>query len=86
MTDGLGVLLLTRNQAFYRYGIFNFNKLEKCITDNIQKIENFRNRDLLSLSNSDEEDITDLFNKFLKALQIDSGKKVKKAQRLQLKL
>ncbi len=79
MTDGLGVLLLTWNQAFYRYGIFNFNKLEKCITDNLQKIENFSNRDILSLSNSDEENIKDLFNKFLEALQIDSDKKVKKS-------
>ena len=28
MTDGLCVLLLTWNQAFYRYGIFDFDKLE----------------------------------------------------------
>ncbi|HPD25125.1 MAG TPA: hypothetical protein PK285_12070 [Bacteroidales bacterium] len=73
MADGLGVLLLTWNQAFYRYGIFNFDKLEKCITDNLEKIENFRNRDIYSLSNSDEGDIKDLFIKFLEALQIDSG-------------
>jgi len=29
MADGLGVLLLTWNQSFYRYGSFDFNKLEK---------------------------------------------------------
>jgi len=74
MADGLGVLLLTWNQAFYRYGIFDFDKLEECITDNFPKIENFRNRDISSLSNSDEDDIKGLFNKFLEALQIDSGK------------
>ncbi|MEA1994813.1 MAG: hypothetical protein U9N18_01475 [Campylobacterota bacterium] len=74
MADGLGVLLLTWNQAFYRYGIFDFDKLEECITKKFQKIENFRNRDISSLLNSDEDDIKDLFNKFLKALQIDSGK------------
>ncbi|MEW6526409.1 MAG: hypothetical protein AB1444_07085 [Spirochaetota bacterium] len=74
MADGLGVLLLTWNQAFYRYGIFDFDKLEECIKVNFRKIENFRNRDISSLSNSDEEDIKDLFNKFLVALQIDSGK------------
>ena len=28
VADGLGVLLLTWNQAFYRYGIFDFDKLE----------------------------------------------------------
>ncbi|MCK4735190.1 MAG: hypothetical protein KAT65_22245 [Methanophagales archaeon] len=71
MANGLGVLLLTWNQAFYRYGIFDFDKLEECIIDNLQKIESFRNRDILSLSNTDEKDIKDLFAKFLEALQID---------------
>jgi hypothetical protein len=35
MADGLGVLLLTWNQAFYRYGAFDFGKLEGCIAKNI---------------------------------------------------
>jgi hypothetical protein len=74
MANGLGVLLLTWNQAFYRYGTFDFDKLEECINENFQKIESFRNRDISSLSNSDEDDIKDLFKKFLEALQIDSGK------------
>ena len=73
MADGLGVLLLTWNQAFYRYGTFDFDKLEDCITENFQKIESFRNRDISSLSNSDEDAIKDLFNKFCEVLQIDSG-------------
>jgi len=71
MADGLGVLLLTWNQAFYRYGAFNFDNLERCISRNFQKIENFRNRDISTLSNSDEDDIRNLFNQFLEALQID---------------
>ncbi len=75
VADGLGVLLLTWNQAFYRYGIFDFDKLEKSITNNLQKIENFRNRDIFSLSSSDEDDIEQLFNDFLESLQIASGKK-----------
>lgn len=75
MADGLGVLLLTWNQAFYRYGIFEFDKLEKTISDNFQKIESFRNRDIFTLSSSDENDIEQLFNNFLGALQIASGKK-----------
>jgi len=32
MADSLGVLLLTWNQAFYRYGPFDFDALEKCIS------------------------------------------------------
>jgi len=71
MADGLGVLLLTWNQAFYRYGIFDFDELEKCIKANLQKIESYRNRNIAGLSSSDEENIGDLFNNFLEALQID---------------
>ena len=71
MADGLGVLLLTWNQSFYRYGYFDFEKLEECIANNLQKIESFRSRDIASLSRSDENHIKDLFTKFLKALQID---------------
>ena len=74
MADGLGVLLLTWNQAFYRYGTFNFDRLEKSITYNLHKIEIFRNRDILSLSSSDADDIKNLFAVFLEALQIDAGK------------
>lgn len=75
MTDGLGVLLLTWNQAFYRYGSFDFDKLEKCIVENFEKIKTFRIRDISSLSDSDEDDIKLLFDKFLEALQIDTGNK-----------
>lgn len=55
-------------------GFFNFDKLERCIADNFQKIENFRNRDISTLSSSDEDEIRHLFSQFLEALQIDSGK------------
>ena len=36
MADGLGVLLLTWNQAFYRYGPLDFERLEKCLADHQQ--------------------------------------------------
>jgi len=72
MTNGLGVLLLTWNQAFYRYGMFNFDKLQECIEDNLRKIEKFRKRDIFNLSDTDAESIKDLFDQFLEALQIDS--------------
>lgn len=74
MTDGLGVLLLTWNQAFYRYGLFDFDELEKCIADNLAKLQRFRRRHIYSLSVDDEDEIKGLFDDFLKALQIDSGK------------
>ncbi|MBP9043304.1 MAG: hypothetical protein KBG49_07430 [Spirochaetes bacterium] len=74
MADGLGVLLLTWNQAFYRYGVFDFDKLEKSIADNFKQIESFRRRTILSLSTEDENGIENLFKIFLDTLQIDSGK------------
>jgi len=74
IADGLGVLLLTWNQAFYRYGVFDFNKLEECIKNNFSEIKEFRNRDILTLSTSDENNIKKIFNEFLEALQIDTGK------------
>ncbi len=74
MANGLGVLLITWNQAFYRYGSFDYQKLENCISKNIRSLEEFSRRDISSLSASDEEDITVLFNEFLEALRIASGK------------
>ncbi len=74
IANGLGVLLLTWNQAFYRYGVFDFDRLEKCIEENFERIDSFRKRDISSLNDSDERNIKNLFNKFLDALQINSGK------------
>lgn len=74
MTDALGVLLLTWNQACYRYGSFSFDKLEKCLKNNWQTIERFREREIFCLSESDKDDIVKLFEEFLEALKIAEGK------------
>jgi len=74
MAIGVGVLLLTWNRAFYRFGSFDFNKLENCIATNLEKLNSLRNRYITSLSKSDNKDINYLFKEFLEALQIDSGK------------
>jgi len=68
------VLLLTWNQAFYRYGMFDFEKLERCIRKHHKKLWYFRNRKINTLKDSDENDIKAIFNDFLDALQIASGK------------
>jgi len=73
MADGLGVLLLTWNQAFYRYGSFDFDKLEKCIENNLEKLEKFRNRNITTLLESDDSSIKALFEEFMESLQIASG-------------
>jgi len=73
MADGLGVLLLTWNQTFYRYGIFDFDKLENAIIDNFVSIKEYRNRDIFSFSSYDVEDIEHLFIQFLEALSITTN-------------
>ena len=73
MADGLGVLLLTWNQAFYRYGNFDFDKLEECIKKNLEKLQKFREKDIITLSELDEPDIEAIFNEFMESLQIVSG-------------
>jgi hypothetical protein len=75
MADGLGVLLLTWNQAFYRYGGFDFDKLEKCIEENLERLESFRERNITTLSENDEQDIERIFNEFMESLQIASGRR-----------
>ena len=74
MADGLGVLLLTWNQAFYRYGDFDFDKLENALKDNLKLLEKFRKRDITTLSESDEANIKTLFDALMESLQIVSGK------------
>ena len=75
MSDSLGVLLLTWNQAFYRYGSFDFEKLEQCINKNLEELKRMRDRSILSLSESDEKKIETLFIEFMDALRIVSGKR-----------
>ncbi len=75
MTDGLGVLLLTWNQAFYRYGFFNFDDLEQCLVKHFDKLTILRNREITTLSESDEKLLRLIFLDFLVALQIEEGTK-----------
>ncbi len=75
MADSLGVLLLTWNQSFYRFGSFDFDKLEECISKNLPLLDKYRNSSILDYTSADDEEIERLFQQFLDALQIQSGKK-----------
>src|SRR5437870_5479966 len=75
MADSLGVLLLTWNQAFYRYGPFDFQRLEETIAENQLHLEGLRARCILSYSPSDDPMIVALFHHFLEALRICEGNK-----------
>lgn len=68
MADALGVLLLTWNQAWYRYGSFDFDTLEECIAANFTTLQRMRSRTIFTLTGDDEDDIATLFARFLKAL------------------
>ena len=74
MADGLGVLLLTWNQAFYRYGLFDFDALEQCLAGNLPILNEYKERDILSYKTADDDQIMNLYAEFLEALQIADGK------------
>lgn len=75
ISDALGVLLLTWNQAFYRYGIFDFDELESCLSTHFNELDALRKREISTLSESDEPLIRAIFIDFLSALRIEGGSK-----------
>jgi hypothetical protein len=70
------VLLLTWNQAHFRYGSFDFQLLEQTLIDEQQQLGYFRDkdRDILRYVPTDDPAITSLFNEFLEALRIRGAK------------
>lgn len=79
MADAVAVLLLNWNSPFYKYGSLDTVKLEKYIRKNFAIISSFKNKDISTLSENDEQNITKLFNDFLEASMIDSEKKKAKS-------
>jgi hypothetical protein len=70
MADSLSVLLLTWNQAHYRYGSFDFSRLESCIVKNMSVLEGDRAKSILAYTPADDQQVKDLFGEFLVALAI----------------
>jgi hypothetical protein len=70
ITDGIGVLLLVWNQAFYRYCNFalDFEILEAWLMKNENILKEVRNRDISSLSAEDKKMVKSLFDEMLDAL------------------
>lgn len=75
LANGLGVLLLTWNHAFYRYGMFDFEQLEGCISKNHNELSRMRHLNILDTVEKDERSIRLFFPEFLDALAISGGKK-----------
>ncbi len=74
MADGLGVLLLTWNQAFYRYGSFDFKNLEDFLERRKTVLEGLRTKRLEEESPLGEADLADLFRECMDALRNAKGR------------
>lgn len=75
MADAIGVLLLTWNQAFYRYGSFDFDKLEIWLRENIDILEHLRKREIFDLNENDQDVVKNLFESLLEILKDPKGRK-----------
>lgn len=71
--DALGVLLLTWNQAAYRYGLFDFAKLEEFLSLNERDLTDFRQDRLQNLPEINAQLVTRLFDELLQALITGAG-------------
>lgn len=76
IADGIGVLLLVWNQAYYRYCNFDldFDSLEDFLARNARVLKDFRDREINSLTEQDEKAIDDLFNDLLNVLKCGDRK------------
>lgn len=74
MANGLGVLLLTWNQAFYRYGSFDFSALQLAIETHDGLLNKYRDEEISAHTTVHEPDVLKLYDGFLEALRISSGK------------
>jgi hypothetical protein len=66
MAEGISKLIRSWNRF---YANFNFDRLVNCIEINLPMLNEFRNRNIGSLSADDNEEIKQIFNQFLDALK-----------------
>lgn len=72
VADALGVLLLTWNQAFYRYGFLDCGELETFVRSHQGAIEQYRPRELTTLVSEEREQVDSMFRHLLEASQATS--------------
>ncbi|MHB8360203.1 MAG: hypothetical protein ACYDAO_05135 [Thermoplasmataceae archaeon] len=77
VSSALGVLLLTWNSAFYRYGDIDYLLIQSSISRHKTLIDDFRRRDIWSCSETDKESIREVYRDFLNSLRC-KGKKNRK--------
>src|SRR5947209_6054450 len=74
LADGIGVLLLTWNQAHYRYGAPDFKRFEVFLSVNRQVFDQLRSRDISTFTSGDQQGTLEVFASALEALAIAEGK------------
>lgn len=72
MAHGIYILIKSWNPMFSR---FNSKRLIRCIESNQRTICEFKNRNINTLSDEDRDQIKNIFNEFLDALQTDRNKR-----------
>ena len=73
--DALGVLLLTWNQAAYRYGAFDYTRLQIFLEANATILDEYRAMRLEDIAILDTLRLSQLFNALLDALVTASGRR-----------
>lgn len=74
LADAVGVLLLTWNQAHFRYGPPDFERLEHVLATEAGVLRELRAREISTLSGADQATVNRVFGSALGALEIADGK------------
>jgi len=74
LADGIGVLLLTWNQAHYRYGPPDFERFERLLIAEAATLQSLRDRHISTFLTADIQTTEALFSSALAALEIAEGK------------
>lgn len=73
ISEALGVLLLTWNSAFYRYGNLNFDLIQEVISKYKRRLYKLRQRSIRTYREDDRGEIEEIYGAFLIALK-NTGK------------
>lgn len=73
MTYGLVLFLYSWNSLFYRFGSLSYDTIESCIRNNLEAINKFKTRSILTFCEADEQEVSKLFLAFLKATKRSDG-------------
>ena len=73
ISEALGVLLLTWNSAFYRYGTLNFDLIQEAISKYKSRLYKLRQRSIVTYCEDERGEIEEIYGLFLIALK-NTGK------------